>query len=225
MEENSVYTISLALEDYVPVILFSVGLFLLSKMIAKMDERSGRLAYLATILITLGGLFKASWKLILAATGTEVAWLQDILFVLLTPGFIFLTWAIFSAQQERRAPESIWVWPLILSLSSLVAAYYISVRIEGRSWVFMLMGVTTIFNVAVSSLVIRQSLQQNMRAIGLLFLLNIVLVFVLGGIAFSPEPQLRTGWIEQLTNTISTGAFAFAAWKLGNKVRGGLENA
>ncbi|MBK9781825.1 MAG: hypothetical protein IPP55_17560 [Anaerolineales bacterium] len=47
-----------------------------------------------------------------------------------------------------------------------------------------------------------------------LFLANIVIVFVLSGLARIPEQSIPLQWTEQLLNTFGQGAFAYAAWKL-----------
>jgi CoA:oxalate CoA-transferase len=51
MEE---YTLALALEDFIPVIFSSLGLYFVSRMVAQVDARLGRMVVLGWILITIG---------------------------------------------------------------------------------------------------------------------------------------------------------------------------
>ena len=92
------YTVSLALFDFVPVICSGIGLFFITRMIARLDANSGKVAYLAGTLIVLGGLSKATWKLIFTSSGTDIAWMNDMLFIFLAPGFTLLSWALWNAQ-------------------------------------------------------------------------------------------------------------------------------
>ena len=90
---------------------------------------------------------------------------------------------------------------------------------EKRFWFFIMLGLTTICNVTVSGLAIRQANRLGMHLVAFLFAFNLVAVFVLTGLARIDNRGEFLEWTAQITNTISNLAFAFAAWKLSQRVK------
>ena len=212
------YTLSLALVDFIPVIFSAVGVFLIARMVAMLDAVSGRVAYLAAGLITLGGLTKAVWKLVIAASGTDLAGLDDLLFVFLGPGFTLLSWALWNAQLRlggKAIPKGIWLRPLgVIGLFGIGAVAAKIFTPQARYWVYILLTLTTFANLAVGILLIRQARQQQLTVAAGLFLFNLIAIFSLSGMARVPEQSIGLQWIEESINVLGQGAFAFAAWRL-----------
>jgi hypothetical protein len=223
---SEMYTTVMALQDYMPVILSSIGLFFLARMVARMDALSGRLAYVGWILITLGGLDKATWKLLMAASNSQVnlTWLDDSLFMLMGPGFLCMAWALWCGQRvaagKARPRGPIWAFPAVVGSLHLAGAVFTGVTMpDKRFWFFIMLGLTTICNVVVSGLAIRQANRKGMHWVGFLFAFNLVAIFVLTGLARIENRGEFLEWTAQLTNTVSNAAFAFAAWKLQQSVQ------
>lgn len=218
----SEYTTIMALQDYMPVILSSVGLFFLARMVSRIDLNSGRLAYLGWGLISLGGFNKATWKLIMAATAsqTNLVLLDNSLFVLMGSGFLFMGFAIWYAQrqlQDKKPPllGNVFVIPVVLAALFIgIAAMMGILRPESRVPFFILLGLTTIANFVTGGLVIRQGLQQGNRLVALLFAFNLLAILMLTGMARIEPQTIPLEWAAQITNTISNAAFAFASYKL-----------
>lgn len=219
------YSVPLALEDFLPVILSAFGLYLLAGMITKMDESCKSMAYLGFVLVTLGGLSKAIWKLIFAISEgqTNIIMMDNALFFCLSTGFIFTAFALMYSQGNlsgRGRPNNIWLIPAALASITLVTAFGISVTMydptrEGRQmWFFILLGMTTIFNFLALGLAIRQSRQQKQwLALGL-FVVNLSAVIILQGLARAAEQTEALQWIEQIVNTIAQAGFVYAVWLL-----------
>jgi hypothetical protein len=113
-------TVALALWDFVPVVLAGLGLVLLSRHIAAERPTWGRTAFRGAVLVTLGGLAKAGWKLEYAITGDDIAWLEEALFWLLAPGFAFVAASLSSPRWARwwlgAIPPAFavgWLWPIV----------------------------------------------------------------------------------------------------------------
>lgn len=216
------YTVIMALQDYLPVFLSSLGLFFLARMVTRIDQPSGRLAYLGWGLITLGGLNKATWKLIMAATSsqTNLVWLDNSLFLLLGPGFMCMGFAIWYAQrrlEDKKIPffKNVFILPLAISAVFVGLAAFMGLRQPGaRTPFFILLGLTTIANFVTGGLVIRQGLQQGSRLIALLFGFNLLAILMLTGMARIDPQTIPLEWTAQITNTFSNAAFAFASYKL-----------
>jgi hypothetical protein len=214
------YTVPLALEDFIPVILSSIGLWWLSRMIGRKDAALGQMATIGWALITTGGLLKATWKLTMALTrsGTDIVWMDKGMFVWMAAGFTLMACAawLFSEQGAGSPRTSrIWAAPAIvlgLSLAAILFTGFPDVTVN--TWRFLLLGVMTIGNVVLVVLLIQMARKRQLNLAALFFLLNIVIVFILSGLARIPDQTIPLQWTEQLLNTFAQGAFAFAAWKL-----------
>lgn len=219
------YSVPLALEDFLPVIFSALGLYLLASMITKMNDDCKNMAYLGFILVTLGGLSKATWKLIYALSEgqTNIVMMDNALFFFLSTGFIFVAFALIYAQRNlsgKESPSNIWLVPGVLAVITLITAFGISFTMydperEGRQmWFFILLGMTTIFNFLTLGLAINQSRQQKQWLAVVLFLVNLSAVIILQGLARAAEQTESLQWIEQITNTIAQVGFAYAVWLL-----------
>lgn len=214
------YTLALALEDFIPVILSSVGLYLISQMVARVDNGLGLMARVGWLLVTMGGLLKASWKLIMALTDTQtnLVWLDKGMFGWMAAGFTLLAFAVWMAaemMEGKKRPLRIWLGPLIVFGLALVAILFTGFPdVTVNTWRFILLGIMTIGNVVLVVLLIQLARRLNLNLVAALFLINIVTVFMLSGMARMPDQSVPLQWAEQLLNTLAQGAFAFAAWKL-----------
>jgi hypothetical protein len=207
----------MALEDYVPVVLTGLGMWELVKITRAAHAEIASWLLPAGGLVVLGGLTKATWKLIIASTGQDIGWLDDLLFVFLAPGFILLASLIlaFSRQRRGRTVDLKRHQIAALGLISLTGiGALLASQGGGRAWVFVLLGATTLANVTWSVLLIMESFSIERRSAGLLFLANIVLVFVLSGLA-RLDQSVALQWIEQGVNTLSSAAFLGGALLLG----------
>lgn len=216
------YTLALALQDALPVILFGAGLYWLARMCAQMYAGSRWLALSGVMLITTGGLTKVVYKLLVAIQGAEsLPWLNNILFIFLAPGFTLFVLGIVYAQRNQKglSNQHVWIPPLILlGLSIMGAAYTAYSMPDSRIWVYILLATTTIANVWASILLIRHSLSVGLKLAAVLFTLNIVLVFVLNGLGRMGDMSAAMQWIEQTVNLFSALAFTWAAWNLSRHV-------
>ena len=218
------YTLGLALEDFIPVIFSSIGLYFVSRMVKNVDAHLGQMATIGFILVSIGGFLKAIWKLTMAATNTQVniAWLDKGMFMWMSVGFTLLAFALWFMSEIRsgkRQPNRIWLGPSIVLGLSLVAILFTGFPdLTVNTWRFILLGVMTIGNVVMVILLIQQARYNNLNTMAWLFLANIVIVFVLSGLARMPDQSIPLQWTEQLLNTFGQGAFAYAAWKLAGTV-------
>ncbi len=219
------YSIALALEDFLPVIFSAIGLYLLARMIKNMDDRLAVMAYLGAGLIALGGVSKASWKLIYAVSEgqTNIVAIDNALFYFLAPGFILMAFALFYAQRTLAGQphrKNVWLIPASLAILTVGVAVVVNVAMydptrEGRQlWFFILLGMTTLFNITALGLAIRQSGQQQERLALILFVVNLLAIFILQGLARVAEQTESLQWIEQIINTIAQIGFVYAVWLL-----------
>jgi hypothetical protein len=208
-------SLPLALQDLMLVVFFAIGLFFVGKIVSRECLICGKLAYFSGFLITLGGFFKVCWKLIMATTETDIAWLNNSLFVLMSVGFIGLSWALWRSKKDN-SPINYWLLPVILVFLTLgIAAYFAFVK-ETRTWFFVLLGATTIFNLATSLQLIVRSWQKKLWIAVILFSFN---VFCYLGLSRLSDQTVTLQWIKQAIGTASLGSFAIASWLLFKSIK------
>ena len=204
-------SVPMALEDYAPVVLSAIGWVYVARMLARRVPAWGQLAWLGLALVTLGGLSKATWKLIYAAGAMDVGPLNTALFVLLCPGFIALAWALWRSANRQPSAAQVWAAPLILTVLALGAAAYLGLVKGSRAWFALLIGLTTLGNTATAVWLLRRALKWGLPFLAVLFFLNLAGSFALARMS---DQTVTLQWIKQGISTLSQAAFMFAAIKL-----------
>lgn len=110
------YPLSLALFDYVPVVLTLVGQVLLISLLQFDPAYLHFMALGGVALMSLGGGLKATWKTIIAANQRDYRWMEHALFLGLAPGACLLAWAVWNAQRVMSGELAITLWPICLLL-------------------------------------------------------------------------------------------------------------
>lgn len=225
------FPLSMALQNYMPVLFSALGLWWIAQMVRGEDRARGQMALAGFALITIAGVLKASWKLSMSISHTDVALFRDSLFVLIGPGFTLMAysvlprpsaarpWSAAEGREGRGEGKHVWRMPLFISVVALAIAGTMAVALQSRSWVFVLMGLTTIANTAFMILLMRRARVQHQPVALALFGINLVLSFALAGIGALPNKTLESHWIEQIVSTLSNAGFAYAAWALTHQRR------
>jgi hypothetical protein len=212
------YSLGLALFDYLPVLLSVFGLYLLALAIGQTQPASRLPAMMGVCLIASGGLAKASWKLWWVLTQEDVAVLGNLLFILMAPGFLLLAIHCYSAQRvwlHRSAPAAARS-NTIAATAIVLLALLASLRAiqGGNSWFFILLATASLANIAISSILIRQSWHCGQGATAALFALSISLIVSLGGLSRFSAGSAPLQWLAECLNTAAHGSFALAMWRL-----------
>lgn len=203
-------SLPLALEDSLLVAFFSIGLYFIGKLISRESAECGKLAFFGGFLVALGGFLKVSWKLIYAIFQTDVAIFNSGLFAWQTCGFICLAWAMWRCRKENNSAVLLIV-PLVLIIFFLSIAGYFAFVKETRSWFVVLLGATTIFNLALVFQLIYRGIQNKIWLSVILYLVNLICIFTLASIG---DQTVTMQWIKQIIGTFSQGSFAVASWLL-----------
>lgn len=212
-------TIPLALKGFLPVLLSGLGMFFIARLIARLDRNCGHLASLGFLLITLGGLSKAIWKLVLAATGLDIGVLNNSLFILMTPGFVLMAWAIWKTFHSRPSGTPVWVVPVIVIVVGCGGAAISALSKGGQRWFFILLTVTMVANAAVGILLAWQAWRRGVKLAGGLFIFYLITIFLQVSLTRTPRQTVAPQWVEQLNYILSWSAFAYAAWQLEQTIR------
>jgi hypothetical protein len=210
------YPLSLALFDFVPVFLTATGFLYLVCLVSSVLPAQGRIAFLGGSLIVVGGFFKAVWKLLMALSNStlDVEWMDDGLFVFLAPGYLLFAWSMWQVARSVQGKRTLGAWlvPSLISVVALGTSYYLLISDpESPAWERVLLTVTVLANFASGILLITFSFRQKLSKAGWFFLLNLVGVFTLNGLARIAEQTIFVQWIDEGINTLSCLGFMLAA--------------
>lgn len=210
------YTFTLALVDYLPVVFTALGLIAITRMVSHVNILQGRIALIGTLLTVAGGFFKATWKLLMASSGSlvDIQWMEDGLFVFMAPGYTFLAWSVWQTVRAVQGKKTFHTWraPLGVILLMFALSMYLFVTLpQSPAWERILLSVMVLTTIVTGIFLIIFGFRQRLPAAGWLFILNLAGVFVLNGLARIDDQTLALQWIEEGINAISWLAFAIAA--------------
>ncbi len=216
------YTVSLAVVDFLPVIFTAIGMFYLVRMVAHINQTQGRVAALGAVLVVTGGLIKAIWKLLIATSGTDIRWMDDGMFAWMSTGYSLLAWSVWQSVRtvQQKKTFHAWLIPAGVILLTLASSYYLTIaKPEATTWKVVLLAVMVLATVITSVLLIIFSFRQQLTLAGWLFVINLIIVFVMSGLARIPEQTIALQWIEESINTVSWLCFAIGTYKIFNYTR------
>ena len=218
------YSLAVALFDFVPVAVCAAALAALAAGIGARRPALAPLAWTGAMLVPKGGQCKASWKLLIAAGHAPIAWLENLLFIALAPGFTALALAMHHAVRPAAASAAAASVPTARVLAwialPLGVAALLALALPGRAWFAWLIAVTTVANGALVVHAIRAS-----RASGLAwpapasFAASFAATLALAGLARLPDSE-AAAWVQETVNLGAQAALAAGAWKLSRILRG-----
>lgn len=184
------YPVVMAVEDFLPVMLAFAGFWLLA------PDRVGRVG---AVLLGLGGLCKASWKLLVAAWGVDLPWLEAALFPLMALGGLLLAGAL---HRQLGLP---W-WPYPVAGGIAVAAIVFTGSLQPA---FIL---ATLLVVIISALGAIFAWRHGNVLAAVLYPISIIAVTALVPLRNAAGAEtVSHQWIQQATNTIAQAVFFAAA--------------
>lgn len=185
----------LALFDFVPVVLFLVGVIYLYRFVRR--ERGVGLGWVLLsggLLVFLGGFLKALSKLLEANAGTPVTLgqgfpLGDLQFPLLMPGFLLMLVAAVRVLMKMKGA----------SCAPLAAAPAMA------AWKIPIMSLMTIFMVGAMSVFSVIAFRLRCNWAGVFFILNGVVVVGMAGMGGAGEYSIGRQWVEEIVNALGQG--------------------
>lgn len=204
------YGLALAIEDFVPVLLAGAGSVVLARAAGRVLPAVRLPALLAGALVTLGGLAKAVWKLLVAAEPCrDYPFLEQLLFPCLAFGFAGVACALVGVWRGRPAP---WLPFLGLPVLGGIAALALM-----DTWPLLV--VAAFGAVTVGCLGIRLALRDGDQVAAGLYVVYIAGTLVLPPLAARPHQSQELQWAEQLTNSVVQLCFLLGALRLLARVR------
>lgn len=211
------YPLSFALEDFVPLLFSAIGLFLIARAVNRKNPVAGELAYIGAALIVAGEFLRAGGKLLIAVTGNDHPLVISSQLVLLAPGFVCFAWALWRGLQDgvgEMTAGQVWLLPLFLN-AALLALSAATRLVRGTpAAFFILLLVTTVAGIAANIQLARRALHHRLTVVTMLFLLNMMMTLALQWLDGESRATPSAEWAGQISDTLSQGAFAFAAYRL-----------
>jgi len=213
------YTLSLALIDFLPVAFTAIGLFFIYRMVAHINAMQGNVAALGVVLTVAGGFFKAVWKLFMASSkgAIDINWMEDGLFVWMAPGYTLLAWSVWQTVRTVQGKKifNAWLVPVLFIVMMFAGSYYLfTSNPASPAWERVLLSVMVLATVVTGILLIVFGFRQGLPLAGWLFIINLVGIFLLNGMARMDEQTIALQWIEEGINAISWLAFLIASQKV-----------
>ena len=189
------YTLGLALFDFVPNLLFLSGAYFLVKLANLISGKgTGRIMATGTVLIFLGGILKASWKLLYTLKIADIQLFNQALFILQAPGFVLMFLSVFRFT-KIRVPKS--------SEMPLIAF-----------WKIPLLAITTLSSLGSYGILTFLSFQRGKIIAAWCFILTIVIVLGMSGMASGVNQTIGMQWVEEVVNSFGQLMFATGSWVL-----------
>ncbi len=190
--------LTLALFDFIPSLFFIVGAFFLVRMARLVrGERCARMALAGCLLIALGGLLKALWKLLLTLGIADIPILSDQQFVLIAPGFLaLLIVAILMARMLRSGTARL---PVGSSLLLMMAG-----------WKIPFLAVMTLSSMGAQGILTYMAFQRKQRIAAVGFIVAFLCLLGMGSMA-SGEQTITRQWLEESINTAGQLGFALGS--------------
>ena len=210
------YTLSLALVDFLPVAFTAIGLYFIYRMVKHISVTQGNVALLGVILTIAGGFFKAVWKTFMASSGgaIDINWMENGLFVWMAPGYTLLLWSVWQTVRTVQGKKTFhtWIPPVVFIVLMFAGSYYLFASSPASpAWERVLLSVMVLATVVTGILLIVFGFRQKLPLAGWLFIINLVGIFLLNGLARMDTQTIALQWTEESINAISWLCFTFAS--------------
>jgi hypothetical protein len=178
----------LAILDYLPNLAFLVGgLFLVRIAAMAKSKKCSRMVMAGALLITLGGLLKATWKLLYASGVGDFQAMSQVQFILLAPGFLALAVAVILIARKRAKVSEI-------PIAAMAA------------WKMPFLLVMTVCSLGAQGILTYIAFKRGAKLAAVGFIIAFFGVLLMGGLA-SAEQTLTMQWIEESINSIGQLGF------------------
>lgn len=191
------YTLGLSLLDFVPTIAFLVGAYFLVKISLKFrGTPCGRMMMAGTLLVFAGGFLKASWKLLYTLDIADLWLLSELQFVFLSIGFLGMLVAVIMLSRSLKVSAS----------GGSVMAIAV--------WKIPLLAVMTLCSLGAQGILVYISFQKKAKLAAAFFILAVLCMLGMSGMASGSEQTVATQWIEESINSIGQIGFALGSYLL-----------
>ncbi len=191
-------TVSMAIVDFIPVVLFFAAAVLLQRdLYNKMVKGAYALLATGSIMVLLGGFFKALWKILYALNICDYTLLDESFFPLQGSGFLLVFLALIGMFTNYNRTQFMGVGVVPVYTSSMPFVVVQVLGYGGAQWCLCVM-----------------SVKMKQRLAAVLFIVSFVFMLGMGYLSAVFDDTSSMHWLAQCTNVISQGAFLSGTWLL-----------
>lgn len=192
-------SVVMALVDFIPVLLFfAAAVLLLKDLYNKMVKGAYALLAAGSIMVLIGGIYKALWKILYALAICDYPALDTSLFTFQGPGFLLVFAALlgmFSKKNKNNVTLHSAAIPVIVSNMPFI--------------ILQIIGCT-----GVQGCLIAISIKMKKKLPIVCFILAFVFMMGMGYLGAKFDDSSSMHWLAQCTNIISQGSLFLGVWLL-----------
>ena len=200
-------SIPMALVDYIPVVLFGAAAVVLQRgLYEKMSKGAFALFSGGTIMVTVAGILKATWKLLYAVGACDFERLNQAFFPMQSLGFLLAGIAVIAMMTFRQSEKK--------DKGIKLAAGAVPVVYSG-TMIFVTMMVLGVGGMCLG-LSIQAKKQKRIGAV-VLFIVAFVAMLMMGYLSSKDFSKPILNWMGEIVNIIGQGSFLAASLQLTKK--------
>ena len=181
-------TVPMAIVDFVPVLLFLITAIILQRdLYNKMGKGAFALLAAGSIMVFLGGTFKALWKLLYALEICDFQALNMALFPMQGPGFLLVFLGLLRSNKKRNDATALAAVPVYTS-----------------NLIFIIM--QTVGLAGVQAVLAIKAARMKKGNAAICFGISYIFMLGMGYLGSRFDSSSKMNWIAQLTNIVSQGA-------------------
>lgn len=189
------FSVGMALFDYIPIVFFALGAFILLRDFYKRVRKDTYLLFaIGVILVAVGGIFKATWKLLYAANICDISIFDELFFPLQSLGFLLAGVAVISMLFSKSAKSS-----------KLYA-------MEPSLLIMILLMVSGLCLMDAGLCVISKRLKKPVAIV--VFALSFICCLGMGYLSSKDFEKASMNWIAECVNFCGQGLFLLGTWMI-----------
>ena len=178
---NSI-SVPMAIIDFIPVLLFFITAVILQRdLYYKMSKGAFALLAAGSIMVLIGGIYKAGWKILYALEICDYQAINTAFFPMQGPGFLLL----FSGN-KRKDTAAVAVVPYTSNLPFIIMQV---IGLGGAQMILMV-----------------KALKLKKKNAAILFIVSFIFMLGMGYLGSKFDSSSKMNWIAQVTNIISEAA-------------------
>lgn len=180
-------SVPMAIVDFIPVLLFFITAVILQRdLYYKMNKGAFALLAAGSIMVLIGGIYKAGWKILYALEICDFQAINTAFFPMQGPGFLLFFLGLLFSGNKKKDTSALAVVPYVSNLP------------------FIIMQVIGLGGAQLTLMVKALKLKKKNAAI--LFVVSFIFMLGMGYLGSKFDSSSKMNWIAQVTNIISEAA-------------------
>ncbi len=189
--ENNI-TVSMAIVDFIPVILFCLAILVLERdFYNKMVKGAYALFVSGSVMVFMGGFYKALWKILYALEICDWEALNSSFFPMSAVGFLFVFLSMFGLTSKYKANKANKATALAVAPFTSSMPFVVDQVIGCAGFQFALMNIAR---------------KMKKHSALILFIVAFIFMLGMGYLSSQFDDSSSMHWTAQVTNIISNGA-------------------